>query len=280
MAEGTTPSSPGRPSYPVPAAWGRWLIRSGRISGFDGAGGGAGHARFGCTHEAARMSKNSPKQTKKPGKARGDDRGPSPERRNTMQSEPALPADHKDPRDGAAVIHPVTDEMMASVAHDAAALADGVAHHTVAPDGSRGMSDVVPTAADPTPAVEAVADVAGQAAEGSVAAASRAPRPALHAGQGAKDATDVARGDPPTPADALSRYNAKVFEVMRTNVASTTALFAALVQARSVPEALSLNAEHLRRQMEAFTSQGRELATLAQSIAADALRPTKGTTDR
>ncbi len=68
--------------------------------------------------------------------------------------------------------------------------------------------------------------------------------------------------------------------MMRTNAASTTALFAALVQARSVPEALAINADHLRRQMAALTDQGTELATLAQSIARDTLRSLKDGTER
>ena len=49
------------------------------------------------------------------------------------------------------------------------------------------------------------------------------------------------------------------------------------MSAKSVPEVVALNAGHVRRQMDAMTTQGRELAGLAQKLAFDALQPIKAT---
>ena len=74
----------------------------------------------------------------------------------------------------------------------------------------------------------------------------------------------------------MGRYNAKLFEAMRANMAASGSHMAALVQAKSVPEAMALNADHLRRQLDAMTAQGRELATLAQRLTLEALGPLRG----
>lgn len=162
--------------------------------------------------------------------------------------------------DGVAAIDPVTREMMAHAAPEAAALAEGVAHGTAGPaeEPSAGAHEAVgPVVATMAakPAVDAAGEATGADPEAFHAAPSGAP-------------------------DALAQYNAKVVAIMRANTASATSLFAALVQARSIPEAMELNADHLRRQMEAMASQGRELAALAQRIALDAFRPPQDRDDR
>lgn len=182
-----------------------------------------------------------------------------------MSSDTAQPEEHQDPRDGTAVIPPVTDAMLDHAAHEAAALADAVAHGTITPGAPAGP----PTGAEPETPAELPAASAERDAAPSDAAPGSSAEPV------ASDA--AARAVPPADeADAVGRYGTRVIEMMRANMASATAHFAALVQAKSVPDALSLNAEHLRRQMETMAGQGRELATLAQRIALDALRPFKG----
>ena len=231
------------------------------------------------------------KKLRRLGKARGVGPGSSSEGRPTMPSDTAQSEEHRDPRDGTAAIPPVTDAMMDHAAHEAAALADGVAHHTIALDAQAAGTPDLGTDAAPSPAAEPVADVAERAVDAATDAARHAVAAAAtavseaqdaavqfsrEAADGAERAAEAAQEASSASADALTRYNAKLFEMMRANAASTTALFAALVQAKSIPEALSLNADHLRRQMETLTSQGRELATLAQGVALDALQPFKG----
>lgn len=245
--------------------------------------------------------------------ASGQDPGPPAPGRPTMQPDTPpqthpdapRPDDHRDPMDGAAAIVPVTDAMMDHAAREAAALADGVAQGTVvleraAADAEAAQPAVQDAAQDATQeltraaaedaaelthrAVEAAGDAAGTLSDAAAEATEGAARVAEAAAQGAGRAvergTEAAQASLSASADALTQYNAKVMEVMRSNMAATTELFAALVQAKSVPEALSLNADHIRRQVEAMASQGRELAALAQRIALDAMRPFKGALDR
>lgn len=248
--------------------------------------------------------------------ASGEDPGPPAPGRSTMQPDTPPHAhsdaphsdDHRGPMDGAAAIAPVTDAMMDHAAHEAAALADGVAQGTVVLDRASMDAEAAQAAVQ-----DAARDVAGAAAESAAELSHRAAEAAgeatgtlsdaaadgadavAHAAEGtarvaeaaAREAsravergTEAAQASLSASADALTQYNAKVMEVMRSNLAATTELFAALVQAKSVPEALSLNADHIRNQVEAMASQGRELAMLAQRIALDAMQPFKGALDR
>lgn len=232
------------------------------------------------------------KKLRKLGKARGVGPGSSSAGRSTMPSDTAAAEEHRDPLDGTAAVPPVTDAMMDHAAHEAAALADGVARHTIAvaapepaPDAPPSPASVAEPATDLADrAVAATAGAAVEAADSARAVVEEASPPAarlaLDAAEGAERTAEAVRDGSTATVDALARYNAKVFDMMRANAASASALFAALVQAKSVPEALSINADHLRRQMETLTSQGRELATLAQTVALDALQPFKGRSDR
>ncbi|WP_237479063.1 phasin family protein [Lichenibacterium dinghuense] len=236
------------------------------------------------------MSKKSHKKPKKTGRTPDERPEPSNDGSSSMQADTDHPHEPADLRDEVAVIAPVTDAMMDHAAHEAATLADGVARGTVVLEKAAVETQV---------ATERVAEQASDLSDRAIAAAGEAARPVVEAAdaasrsaadaagaaaQGAGETADrgtrAAREALSASADALTQYNAKVMEIMQSNLASTTALFAALIKAKSVPEALSLNADHLRRQMEALTSQGRELATLAQRVAFDALHPFKGAADR
>lgn len=220
------------------------------------------------------------KKLRKLGKAQGVGPGSSSAGRSTMPSDTAEAEEHRDPMDGAAAIPPVTDAMMDHAAHEAAALADGVARDTIAAPMSPG-SAAEPTMDATERAVAATIDAAVDATDAAVEeAAAAADRLARDAAAAAERTAEAVQNGSSAAVDALTRYNAKVLDMMRANAASTTALFAALVQAKSVPEAMSINADHLRRQMETLANQGRELATLAQTVALDALQPFKARPDR
>lgn len=233
------------------------------------------------------MSKKSRKKSKTAGKVApgtppgtpGDGSGPANRGEHAMQPDTAHADHHPDPLDGTAAVVPVTDAMMDHAAHGAAVLADGVAHGTVALDEAAHRGAVPPEQAPAAAGdmAEALTDTAAAASDDAVRLADAA---AAEANRAVERGTEATREAVSASADALGQYNAKVMEIVRSNFASTAALFAALVQAKSVPEAMSLNADHLRRQMEELTSQGRELATLAQRIALDAMQPFKGAADR
>lgn len=173
-------------------------------------------------------------------------------------SSDAFPSDAAaDPADGAAVIHPVTPEMMDEAAHRAAQLADDVAHHAV------------PAPERPAEAVE-IHNLAAER-DGDVVAddlrSTTGPDPVA--------AAPTQGGDPGLPrgAEALGRYNAALLGMVQANLTATGELFTALIQARTLPEVVAINTDHMRRQFETLAAQGRDLTTLTQTLTFAALNP-------
>lgn len=220
-----------------------------------------------------------------------------------------------DPEAGTAVIHPVTPEMMDEAAHKAAQLADDVAHHVVpapepaheashrhdghapeAPVPELPISELpVPEAPVPelpvaamTEAGEAVmrdaVEVRSAAGSAMVAAAETvddAARAAADRAEAALDRASAAAGAGMSGGtDALGQYNAAVLGMVQANLSATGELFAALVRAKSLPEVVAINTDHLRRQFDTLTAQGRDLATLAQKLTSTAFGPLAGTLRR
>lgn len=173
-------------------------------------------------------------------------------------------------------------------------------HRAHAPAGGQPMTAIDPIQAgafespatqmrqDPAEAAAEVRESASEVGTAAAEAAGDAARAASDVAAEAVDRADIAaeRVAEATGAelsgsvDALSQYNAKLVEALRTNVAAATAHATALAQAKSVPEAAAINADHMRRQFEALTGQGRELAVLAQRIALAAMQPLKGIVPR
>lgn len=98
---------------------------------------------------------------------------------------------------------------------------------------------------------------------------------ASHAGATADRVGHVVPQAVAGPADALVQYNAKLMEAVRANMTATSDLCTALMGAKSLPEVVALNADHVGRQMNIVTTQGRELVSLAQKLAFGALQPLK-----
>ena len=78
-----------------------------------------------------------------------------------------------------------------------------------------------------------------------------------------------------TAAKGINEINAKAFEALRANSVAAFDLFKALAGVKSVNEAVALHSEHARRQMEALGAQTKEIAALAQKLAADSSEPLK-----
>lgn len=71
---------------------------------------------------------------------------------------------------------------------------------------------------------------------------------------------------PSRSGDALAQFNAKIVEATRANLDATFALWSSLVGVKSLSEAVELNTQHMRKQIEMLTTQGRELSSLAQKL--------------
>jgi len=91
----------------------------------------------------------------------------------------------------------------------------------------------------------------------------------------AEEATDVLEDTYTTAAKGAADYNLKVLEAARAN---TNALFdyaRELLDVKSIAEVMELSTTHARKQFEAVTVQTKELAALAQKVAADTAEPIK-----
>ncbi len=77
----------------------------------------------------------------------------------------------------------------------------------------------------------------------------------------------------PSLGGSIGLINAQVIEMLASNMAETGQFLTALMSATSVTEVVAVNSHHLRRQMELITTQGRQMTTLARTIALDAMKP-------
>ena len=77
----------------------------------------------------------------------------------------------------------------------------------------------------------------------------------------------------PSLGGSIGLINAQVIEMLASNMAETGQFLTALMSATSVTEVVAVNTHHLRRQMELITTQGRQMTTLARTIALDAMKP-------
>ena len=91
----------------------------------------------------------------------------------------------------------------------------------------------------------------------------------------AEDATQSLEASYAAAVQGVAALNAKAVDAVRANVDASFGFFKALAGAKSLPEALEVQTGHARKQFEALTFQAKEMATLAQSLAAEAVAPLK-----
>jgi len=75
--------------------------------------------------------------------------------------------------------------------------------------------------------------------------------------------------------DGALAIQAKGFEAWRANADANFDFLRALFAARSLPDLIALETEFARKQVEAFTSQTKDLGALTQKAMADAVEPIK-----
>ena len=78
----------------------------------------------------------------------------------------------------------------------------------------------------------------------------------------------------------FAALNAKAVDSMRANIEAGFGLFKALTSVKSLPEAMEVQSGHARKQFDALTFQAKDMATLAQKIAADAVAPIKASVSK
>jgi phasin len=91
----------------------------------------------------------------------------------------------------------------------------------------------------------------------------------------AEEATDLLEGTYATATKGASDYGLKVIEAARTNTNATFDFAVELMTVKSFSDFVELSTGHARKQFEALTAQTKELAALAQKVAADTAEPVK-----
>jgi phasin len=91
----------------------------------------------------------------------------------------------------------------------------------------------------------------------------------------AEEATGVLEETYATATKGASQYSLKVIEVARDNANAAFDFAAKLFVARSLSDVVELSSAHARKQFETAAAQTKELAALAQKVAAEASEPIK-----
>lgn len=91
----------------------------------------------------------------------------------------------------------------------------------------------------------------------------------------AEEATSVLEDTYATASKGATDYGLKVIELARENTNATFDFAVGLLAAKTLSEVIELSTAHARKQFEALTEQGRELAGLAQKVATETAEPIK-----
>ena len=76
-------------------------------------------------------------------------------------------------------------------------------------------------------------------------------------------------------AKGLHEFNAKAIDALKSNTDATFDLMKALMNVKTVSEAITLQTEHARKRFEALTAQSKELAEIARKVATETTEPLK-----
>jgi phasin len=91
----------------------------------------------------------------------------------------------------------------------------------------------------------------------------------------AEEATDLLEGTYATASKGASDYGLKVIEHARINTNTAFDFATELMAVKSFSDFVEVSTGHARKQFEALTAQTKELAALAQKVAADTTEPVK-----
>lgn len=91
----------------------------------------------------------------------------------------------------------------------------------------------------------------------------------------AEDATDMLEDAFSTASKGISEYGLKAIEVSRVNTNASFDFATQLFGVKSLSEVVELTSAHARKQFEVFTTQGKELTSIAQQVVTKTTEPIK-----
>lgn len=90
-----------------------------------------------------------------------------------------------------------------------------------------------------------------------------------------EEATSFLEKSCETTRRSVADYNFKLIEISRANANAWFDFAASFASVKSLSEAVELSTGHVRQQFDAIAAQGKDLATLAQNVATEAVEPIK-----
>jgi phasin len=73
----------------------------------------------------------------------------------------------------------------------------------------------------------------------------------------------------------VNEFNVKAIDALKSNTDATFDLLKALMNVKTLSEAITLQTEHARKQFDALTAQSKELTDIAKKVAAETTEPLK-----
>ncbi len=90
-----------------------------------------------------------------------------------------------------------------------------------------------------------------------------------------EEATEVLEESYATATKGNTEYGLKLIDAARLNTNAAFDFFSQFIGVKSFSEALELSSAHARKQFETVTEQSKELTSIAQKVATDAVEPLK-----
>lgn len=90
-----------------------------------------------------------------------------------------------------------------------------------------------------------------------------------------EEVTDVLETSYSTAAKGAADYGLALIDAARTNMNAAFDFASEVVAAKTLSEVMQVSTEHARKQFETATAQTKDLAALAQKVAADSVEPLK-----
>ena len=90
-----------------------------------------------------------------------------------------------------------------------------------------------------------------------------------------EEASDLIEDSYATASKGATDYGLKLIETSRANTNSMFDYATQLMTVKSLSEAVELSTSHMRKQFDALSAQGKELAALAQKVTTETVEPIK-----
>lgn len=96
----------------------------------------------------------------------------------------------------------------------------------------------------------------------------------------AEETTDVVEDTYVTAAKGLADFNIRMLEALRANINASFDFTRAVLQVKTLSQAVELTSSHFRKQFDAMIDQSRELTEVARKVTNDAAQPVKTSVEK